>query len=78
MRRCPSARWPCRCSAANEGYLDDVPVEKIVAFEAALHAHAADKYAHLIDSISSSGNLDDEIIAGLKGVVEDFKRSGAY
>jgi F-type H+-transporting ATPase subunit alpha len=64
--------------SANEGYLDDVPVEKIVAFEEALHAHAADKYAHLIDSISSSGNLDDEIIAGLKGVVEDFKRSGAY
>ncbi len=64
--------------SANEGYLDDVPVEKVVAFEEALHAHAADKYGHLIDSISSSGNLDDEIIAGLKGVVEDFKRSGAY
>ncbi|MFQ5634339.1 MAG: F0F1 ATP synthase subunit alpha [Gammaproteobacteria bacterium] len=64
--------------AANEGYLDDVEAEKIVAFEAALHAHANDKFADLIGRINESGDLDDEIEAGLKQAVEDFKANGAY
>ena len=64
--------------AVNEGFLDDVPVDKVVDFEAALHAHASEKYADLIDEISSSGKYDDDVAAGLKGVCEDFKRSGAY
>ncbi|MBT8493562.1 MAG: F0F1 ATP synthase subunit alpha [Deltaproteobacteria bacterium] len=64
--------------AVNEGYIDDVPVEKVVDFEAALHAHASEKYADLIDEISTTGKFDDDVAASLKGVVEDFKRSGAY
>ncbi|MDJ0928785.1 MAG: F0F1 ATP synthase subunit alpha [Gammaproteobacteria bacterium] len=64
--------------AVNEGFLDDVPVEKVVDFEAALHAHATEKYGDLIDQITSSGDYDDDIAAKLKDVVEDFKRSGAY
>ncbi len=58
--------------------MDDVPVEKIVDFEAALHAHASDKHGGLIDRISESGAYDDDVAAGLKEVCEDFKRSGAY
>jgi F-type H+-transporting ATPase subunit alpha len=64
--------------AVNEGFLDDVPVEKVVDFEAALHAHASEKYADLIDDISATGKFDDEVATSLKGVCEDFKRSGAY
>ena len=64
--------------AVNEGYLDDVSVDKVVDFEEALHAHATEKYGDLIDQISSSGDYDDDIAAKLKDVVEDFKRSGAY
>jgi F-type H+-transporting ATPase subunit alpha len=64
--------------AVNEGFLDDVPVDKVVAFEAALHAHVGEKFADLIDGISKTGNFDDEIAAGLRAAAEDFKRSGAY
>jgi F-type H+-transporting ATPase subunit alpha len=64
--------------AVNEGFMDDVPVEKIVDFEAALHAHASEKFGELIDRISASGDYNDDIAAELKGVCEDFKRSGAY
>jgi len=64
--------------AANEGYLDDVDVNKIVDFEAALHAHVNENFGELIDKINSTGEYDDEIQAGMKTAVDDFKRTGAY
>ncbi len=64
--------------AVNEGFLDDVPVEKVVDFEAALHSHAGEKYGELIDRISATGDYNDDVAAELKTVCEDFKRSGAY
>ncbi len=64
--------------AVNEGYLDDVEVGNVVAFEAALHAHVRDKFSDLLDQINASGEYNDEIEASLKKAVEDFQRSGAY
>ena len=64
--------------AVNEGYLDEIEVSKIVEFEAALHAHVRDKFSDLVDQINATGDYNDEIEAGLKNAVEDFKRSGAY
>ncbi len=64
--------------AVNEGYLDEIEVSKIVEFEAALHAHVRDKFSDLVDQINATGDYNDEIKAGLKNAVEDFKRSGAY
>ena len=64
--------------AVNEGYLDDVDADRVVAFEAAMHAHAKANAAELIDQINSSGDLNDEIEASLKALVEGFKATGAY
>ena len=64
--------------AANEGYLDDVDVNSIVVFEAAMHSHINEKFASLVEKINASGDLNDEIEAGLKEAIEDFKRNGAY
>jgi F-type H+/Na+-transporting ATPase subunit alpha len=64
--------------AANEGYLDDVPVEKINDFETALHAYASDNAKSLADKIGNDGNYNDEIAAELKKVIEDFKAKGVY
>ena len=64
--------------AANEGYLDDVDVNKIVDFEAALHAHVKSKYPDLLDKINSSGDYNDEIAGELKQAIEDFKSNGVY
>jgi len=64
--------------AANEGYLDDVDADKIVPFEAAMHAYVNDKFADLVNQISETGDLNDDILAGLKQAVEDFKANGAY
>ncbi|MDC0586210.1 F0F1 ATP synthase subunit alpha [Gammaproteobacteria bacterium] len=64
--------------AANEGYLDDVDVEKIVAFEVGLHGSFKDNDEELMKKINESGDLNDEISDGLKKAVEDFKQNGAY
>jgi len=64
--------------AANEGYLDDVDANQIVQFEAAMHAYINDKFSDLISKINESGDLNEEIEAGLKAAIEDFKANGAY
>jgi len=62
----------------NKGYYDDVPVEKALAFEAALRAFLKSKYAALMANLEQTKDLsaDDEkaLIAG----IEDFKKNGAY
>ncbi|HSN18300.1 MAG TPA: F0F1 ATP synthase subunit alpha [Gammaproteobacteria bacterium] len=63
--------------AANEGYLDDVDVKKVVAFEAAMHSYFAAKFGALRDKINNTGDYDKEIEAGLKKAIEDFKKTQA-
>jgi len=64
--------------AANEGYLDDVDLKKVVAFEQALHDYMRANCADLMQKINESGDYDDEIEAGLRKAVEDFKATSAY
>jgi F-type H+-transporting ATPase subunit alpha len=64
--------------AVNEGFIDDVPVNKVVDFEAALHAHAHSMAQPLLDKIEASGDYNDEIAGELKALVESFASSGAY
>jgi F-type H+-transporting ATPase subunit alpha len=64
--------------AVNEGFLDDVEVEKCVAFEAALHAHARNNNPGLLDRIDKEGEFDDETADGLRVLCESFKSSGSY
>ncbi len=64
--------------AANEGYIDDVDVKKVVAFEAALHSHVKSNNSDLLDKINESGDYNDEIINGLKSAIETFKANGVY
>nr|MBO2515291.1 F0F1 ATP synthase subunit alpha [Gammaproteobacteria bacterium] len=64
--------------AVNNGYLDDVPVSKVGAFEAGLHAYAHANAQALLDRIDQTGDYNDEIEAELKKIVEGFKTSGAY
>ena len=64
--------------AVNEGYLDDVEVEKVVPFEAALHAHVRANAVELMDKINSTGGFDEDIQTGLKTLLDEFKATGAY
>jgi F-type H+-transporting ATPase subunit alpha len=64
--------------AANEGYLDDVEVEKVVDFEKALHDYMNSQQKALMDQISSEAKLTDEIQSGLHEALKDFKAHHAY
>ncbi len=59
--------------AADRGYLDDVPLNKIGDFEAGLLAFARSSYSALIDKINEKGDYSDEIESGMKKAVEEFK-----
>ena len=64
--------------AVNEGYLDEVDIKKVVDFEQALQAHARAGHQELLDRISQSGDYNDEIEAGMRKVLDEFKTSGAW
>jgi len=64
--------------AANEGYLDDVEVEKVVDFEKALHEYMHSQQKDLLDKMASELKLTDEIVSGLHSALKDFKEKHAY
>jgi len=64
--------------AVNEGYLDDVPVDKIVDYEVALHDFARANNQDTLDAINASGDYDEDVAASLKGICDSFAEKGAY
>ncbi|MES9855673.1 MAG: F0F1 ATP synthase subunit alpha [Sedimenticola sp.] len=64
--------------AANEGYLDDVDTNKVVDFEAALHAYLKSNQKALSDRINESGDFNDEITQALHEALKDFKANHTW
>ena len=64
--------------AANEGYLNDVELNKVLDFEAALIAFFNSEYADLMNDINATGNYSDEIAAQFKAGIEKFKSTQAW
>src|SRR5210317_358288 len=64
--------------AANEGFLDSVPANKVVDYEEALHDFARANNQADLDAINASGDYNDDIAATLKGICDAFAEKGAY
>ena len=64
--------------AVNEGYLDDVPVGDVVAFEASMQAYLKSNYSELIDGINGDPSYSDEVAEKMGGAIEDFKKNGSW
>jgi F-type H+-transporting ATPase subunit alpha len=64
--------------AANGGYIDDVPVNKVLAFEAALHSFLKSKYKSLMDNIETTKDLSGDDDKTLAAAIQDFKATNAY
>ncbi|AAO28309.1 F0F1 ATP synthase subunit alpha [Xylella fastidiosa subsp. fastidiosa] len=64
--------------AVSEGYLDDIPVHKVLTFEEGLHAHFSNTQGALIDKINNSGDWDNNIEAAFKQHIEEFKTTGSW
>ncbi|HEB77976.1 MAG TPA: F0F1 ATP synthase subunit alpha [Methylothermaceae bacterium] len=64
--------------AANEGYLDDIPVNKVRDFEDALQDFMKAEYADLLDEINRTCDYNDEIAARLREAIEKFKSTHTW
>jgi F-type H+-transporting ATPase subunit alpha len=63
--------------AVNGGYLDDIDVNKILAFESALHQNVKQKHADLMNRIETTKDLDKDGEAALTAAVAEFKKNWA-
>ena len=59
--------------AVTKGYLDDIPLEKVVVFEKGLHKYVANNHQELLAEIDSSGNFNDDIENQMKAALESYK-----
>jgi F0F1-type ATP synthase alpha subunit len=64
--------------AANEGFLDDVPVNKVVDFEAAMLSYMNAEQADLVAKINVKGDYNDDIASGIKAALETFKSTQTW
>jgi F-type H+-transporting ATPase subunit alpha len=64
--------------AAEQGYLDDVEIKRVVDFEHALHGYMRTSQAALMDKINTASDYNDEIAAGLRAAIEDFKANNTW
>jgi F-type H+-transporting ATPase subunit alpha len=64
--------------AAEKGFLNDVELNKINDFEAALHTFINNDSAELMAKINETGGYDKEIEAGLTAALEKFKSTQTW
>jgi len=64
--------------AANNGFLDDVELKKVVSFEAALHSYMKAEQKALMDKINEKGDFSDDIANGLRTAIETFKKTSTW
>jgi F-type H+-transporting ATPase subunit alpha len=64
--------------AANEGFIDDIEVEKVLAFEGALHSYMAREKADLVASIGDEGHYNEDIINELRSSITEFKKTQTW
>ena len=62
---------------ASDGYMDDVEVPRILAFETGLHQYLHQNQADLMKKIETNKELDKDGEAQLKSAIAEFKKSWA-
>ena len=60
---------------ANQGALDDIPVERVREFESQWHDYAAANLSDVLKSISESGDIGDNEKNKLDEAVKSFKQT---
>jgi len=64
--------------AANQGYLDDVAVNKVVDFEGALQSYMKAEHGDLMAKINDTGDYNSDIENALRDAIEKFKANGTW
>ena len=64
--------------AVINGYMDEVPVERVKDFEEAFHRYMESAHSDLLRSILEKRELDGEITEALVSAIEEFRRTVPY
>ena len=62
----------------DRGHLDDVAIDKVVDFEAAIISYARSEHADMLAKINADPVLNDEVEQGLTKIAESFKANHAW
>ncbi|TVR73154.1 MAG: F0F1 ATP synthase subunit alpha [Sphaerobacteraceae bacterium] len=57
------------------GFMDDVPVERVGECEAAFLEHMRTSHADLLKAIVDQGRLEDDMMESIKSAADDFKKN---
>jgi F-type H+-transporting ATPase subunit alpha len=64
--------------AANERYLADVPVEKVLDYEAALLSFMKAEYNDFMEQVNLEGVYSDEVVETMRSALEAFKKTQSW
>ena len=64
--------------AANEGYMDDVEVNKVVDFESAMQSFVKSEHGDILDKMTETPEYSEEIQQGLHAALKAFKEKGSW
>ncbi len=64
--------------AANEGWLKDVPVDKVQDYETALLSYMQDEHGELLKTINETGAYDEKVETGLRQALESFQATQSW
>ena len=64
--------------AANEGFLEDIELNKVLDFESALLAYMNSEHGDLLGKINESGDYDDDIEKAFRAALEKFKSTQTW
>jgi F-type H+-transporting ATPase subunit alpha len=63
--------------AVNKGYMDDIDVKRVLAFESGMHSYLKDKHAALLAKLEADKAMDKDAEAELNTAIAAFKKSFA-
>jgi F-type H+-transporting ATPase subunit alpha len=63
--------------AVNKGFIDDIEVNKALAFEHGLHGYLKDKHAALLAKMEAAKAMDKDAETELNAAIAAFKKSFA-
>src|SRR5471030_2461458 len=64
--------------AAEKGYLDDLPVNKVLPFEKGLHAFMHQNHEELMTKIVATGDWNNDIEATFKASLDEYKKTSSW
>ena len=64
--------------AANEGYLTDIELNKVLDFEASLMSYMNSEHSDLLTHINETGDYNDDIEGQIKAAIDKFKSTQTW